>query len=118
MQENNNYQRWFVDSFYTYAGAPKLEAALMRYARHHFLHCLVYEKDIKDVVSNIKAAQEKIYEQNRRLKKVRVECSKTRLGADDDIIWLYIGEQHLVLQKVREEIETVDPQFHYALVED
>ena len=118
MQENNNYQRWFVDSFYSYAGAPKLEAALMQYARRHFLHCLVYETDIKDVVSNIKAAQEALYKQNRRLKKVRVECSKTRFGADDDIIWLYVGYQHLVLQKVKEEIETVDPQFHYALSGD
>jgi len=115
-QSKNHYQRWFVFDYYTYAGAPKMEDVLMLYAKRHFLHCLIYEDDIKNVVSNIKAAQAKLREKNRRLKDVEVKSYHFR--PEDDITWIYIGKQNIRLRRVVKEIECVDPGSPYRIEEE
>ncbi len=108
--ETHNWQRWFVSGSYTPAGRPKLEDELMRYARGVYLHTLIYETDLPNLVKQIQVKQEQIWEANKRLRKVEV-----KLGRDWYSIvptrWLYIGEQHLVLTKVKDEKETIDPNF-------
>ena len=106
MKESNDFQMWFIHDSYTPAGRPKLEAALMAYAKHYFLDCLVYENDLEYLVANILAEQDILWAQNRRLRKVTVKMS--RIGIDDKTAWLHIGEQHLVLCKVRGDVLCVD----------
>ena len=96
------YQRWFFDGTYVVAGRPKMETELMRLAREKYLDCLVYETYIPDIVKEIRERQDRLYEQNKRLKKVEIRLSK---NDGSNIRWLYIGEQHLTLRKVKEEID-------------
>ena len=97
-----NYQRWFFDSVYVVSGRPKMEDALMAYARQHYYECLVYESFIPEIVKEIRELQNRLYEQNKRLKKVLIVISKYD---GSSVRWLHIGDQHLTLRKVKEEIE-------------
>ena len=99
---NDIYQRWFFDSAYVISGRPKMEDLLMQYARRHYYECLVYESFLPKIVKELKEYQETILEQNKRLKKAEIYLSK-----DDgsSTRWLNIGEQNLVLRKVRDEID-------------
>ena len=97
------YPRWFVYEAYTYAGAPKLEDALMTWASVNYLHCLVAENLLDYVVEKIQAKQEELWNDNKRLKKVSVSLSKPG-GFDTGLRRLYIGHQQLVLRKVKDEI--------------
>ena len=99
----NPHQRWFVVDCYAPAGRPQMEDQLMAYARKQWLHCTVYETFIPSMVKDLQDRQELLWNANKRLKKVDIHYSS--LGADDGIVWLYIGEQHLTLRKIREEIE-------------
>lgn len=97
------YPRWFVYEAYTYAGAPKLEDALMTWASVNYLHCLIAENLLDYVVEKIQAKQEELWNENKRLKKVSVSLSKPG-GFDTGLRRLYIGHQQLVLRKVKDEI--------------
>ena len=98
----NLYQRWFFDGAYVVAGRPKMENMLMHYARAKYDECLVYESFLPSIALELLDQQNRYYEQNKRLKKVEIRLSK-----DDgsNIRWLRIGEQHLTIRKVREEID-------------
>ena len=118
---NNDYQLWYVESAYEAAGRPKMEHALMAYARKYFLYCTVYERDLNDIVSNLKAAQDRFYESNKRLKKCDIVLTEPFSFLHDGSMYgsrstrnIRIGAQSLFLRKVREEIGCVDPQFPYA----
>lgn len=97
------YPRWFVYEAYTYAGAPKLEDALMTWASVNYLHCLIHDALLDYVVARIKTKQEELWDENKRLKKVDVSLSKPG-GFDTGIRRIYIGHQQLVLRKVKDEI--------------
>lgn len=97
------YPRWFVYEAYTYAGAPKMEDALMTWASVNYLHCLIAENLLDYVVEKIQAKQEELWNDNKRLKKVSVSLSKPG-GFDTGLRRLYIGHQQLVLRKVKDEI--------------
>lgn len=97
------YPRWFVYDYYTYSGAPKLEDALMTWARLQYLHCLIAESLLDYVVKKIQEKQEELWAENKRLKKVEIRFSKS--DWDSGHKWLYIGSQHLSLRKVKDEIE-------------
>ena len=97
------YPRWFVYEAYTYAGAPKLEDALMTWASVNYLHCLIAENLLDYFVEKIQAKQEELWNENKRLKKVSVSLSKPG-GFDTGLRRLYIGHQQLVLRKVKDEI--------------
>lgn len=116
---NNDYQRWYVESAYEPATGSKMEHALMGYVRKYFIDCLVYEKDIDDVVSNVNAAQERFYESNKRLRKVAIykqaPFAYSLTGNERRTTMLIrIGVMSITLRKIREEIETVDPEFPNA----
>ena len=96
------YQRWFFDSAYVVAGRPKMEDALMHYAREHYYVCLVYETFLPEIVKEIQEHQDRLYEQNKRLKKVEIRLSK---NDGSSTRWLHIGAQHLTIRKVKEEID-------------
>ena len=113
---NNNYQRWFVNNHYSVAGRPKMEDALMRYAKKVFMHTLIYQADLQDLVANINAKQRELAKENGRLKPVDIRLSSLREG--EKIIWLYIGSQNLTLCKVKEEIEVIDPDCPYRVEEE
>lgn len=98
------YPRWFVYDYYTYAGAPKLEDALMTWARLQYLHCLIAESQLDYVVKKIEEKQEELWEQNKRLKKVEIRFSMNDTW-DHGHKWLHIGNQQLRLRKVKDEIE-------------
>lgn len=97
------YPRWFVYEAYTYAGAPKLEDAMMTWASVNYLHCLIAENLLDYVVEKIQAKQEELWNENKRLKKVSVSLSKPGVF-DTGLRRLYIGHQQLVLRKVKDEI--------------
>lgn len=99
---SQNYQRWFFDGAYVVAGRPKMEAELMSHFREKYLDCLVYETFIPEIVKEIQGYQDRLYEQNKRLKKVEIRLSK---NDGSNTRWLHIGEQHLTLRKVKSEIE-------------
>ena len=102
----NPYQRWFVVDYYAPAGRPQMEVQLMAYARKQWLHCSVYETFVPSMAKDLMDRQDILWNANKRLKKVDIHT--TSLRADDGVAWLYIGEQHLVLRKIREEIEYVN----------
>ena len=102
MIPNPTYQRWFFDSAYVVSGRPKMEDELMNYVRKAYLDCLVYETFLPKIVQEIREHQDRLYEQNKRLKKVEVTLSR---NDGSSTRWLYIGAQHFYLRKVKEEIE-------------
>lgn len=105
METNNTYQRWFISNAYTVNGRPKMEAALMTYAREAWLHCSIYGFDLLDMVDVLGRVQGKLQMEHRQWAPVKVI-----LTVDDgtEVRWLKIGAQHLTLQKIREELEYVE----------
>lgn len=97
------YPLWFVYDYYTYSGAPKLEDALMTWARLEYLHCLISNSHLDYVVKEIQEKQDELWNENKRLKKVEIRFSKND-SWDPGHKWLYIGSQHLLLRKVKDEI--------------
>lgn len=99
----NLYQRWFVTDYYICAGRPQMEDQLMDFARKEWLYCSVYETFIPSMVKDLKERQDILWKANKRLKKVDIHV--TPLRRDEDLVFLYVGAQHLTLRKIREEIE-------------
>jgi hypothetical protein len=81
-----------------------MEKLLVNDAISHLEHCIVYEKDFRKIVAELDFTQKNIRLEKPNLKKVD-NLTILRHGPDDDIAWLTIGESHLVLQKVKEEIK-------------
>ena len=100
----DKYPRWFVYDSYTPAGRPKLEDALMTWAKLQYLHTIIAEDQLKSVVDRILDKQDELWNENKRRKKVDVSLSR-RDHFENTVRWLYIGAQHLALRKVRDEIE-------------
>lgn len=99
----DKYPRWFVYDSYTPAGRPKLEDALMTWAKVNYEYCLIADELLPYVVEQIKKKQDELWEQNKRLKKVEIRLSQNNSFHPGNK-WLYIGDQHLALRKVRDEI--------------
>lgn len=98
------YPRWFVYDTYEIAGRPKMENALMTWAKVNYNHCIIAEELLHYVVQNIKNKQDELWEQNKRLKKVEISLSKNDTGFHNNHCRIYIGAQSLSLWKVRDEI--------------
>lgn len=101
----HNYQRWFVNGTYQYAGAPKLEQAVFSFAEKRYLHTIIYEADINKVVADIKAKAELLHRENKKCKPVEVSDSRNPLVPESRNI--RIGEHFLNLTKVKEELEYI-----------
>lgn len=101
----NNYQRWFASSLYSVGGRPKMETALVEYARRAWLHCSIYDSDLHDTVDVLNQVQDRLKIEHRQWAPVKIiltvdDCTHVR--------WLKIGAQHLVFQMIREELEYVE----------
>lgn len=91
--------RWFVYDYYTAAGRPKMEDALMEVAKTIYLNRII--NDPAQIVEYIKRRQETLHMANKRLKKVDIAFSD--YTADHVNALLKIGQQHLRLRRIREE---------------
>lgn len=98
-------ERWFVYDYYRAAGRPKMEDALMEYARQELLYKIVYRQDFNGIVTMLNRKQQELYAENKRLKAVEVRFSKdySYTVGEDSNKQLYIGSQWLNLRKIEGE---------------
>lgn len=101
------WERWFVYDRCQFSNRPKLEDAVMEYAKDAFLYCTVYDKDMQDMLSNIKAKHDELRKLNKRWASVDIYLTEVYKGH----ISLVIGESSLRLRSIRNEIECIDPDF-------
>lgn len=87
--------QYFVTNYYHPAGRPRMEDNLMSRAITLYLHCIVV--NLNEMVTFMQKAQEILWEQNKRVKKVDISYHH----GHGEIIFFHIGSSHLTLQKVR-----------------
>lgn len=104
MKELSENTRWFIDNAYVVAGRPKMEAALMDFARGKFMHHLVWDSDLDNLVGQILQQQTQLRSENKRWQSVDVHLSDRSRSVNNNLIWLHIGEQYLILQRVMGEL--------------
>jgi hypothetical protein len=93
---------WFVASAYTVGGTPKAEDATMSYARKEYLHTMIPDYMIPEVVKDIEAYRDRLLQENRRLSTVNVSF---HTGYTDDIRYIFVGRQSLHLIRLKKVIE-------------
>lgn len=98
------YPRWFVSEDYSPSGRPKLETELTEFAKQKFLYRIVDDDNLDQLELILADKQERIYEANRRLKKVRLVLGPARTFSGKTFRFLYIGDSYLTLTKVRGEV--------------
>ena len=101
-------KKWFIYDYYTYAGAPRLEQYVATIARECYMYRLINDEDLPRLVEKLNAIQDKGWLENKRTKKVEIKLSRENLGFENDLRWLYIGDQHLCLRKVKGELNFED----------
>ena len=99
MKELDLNTRWFVYDCYAVAGRPKMESALVDYAREHYLYRIVWQGDLQKLVTELNEQQLNLHAQNKRLQIVDVTLSANSMY--NDIQYLGIGQQHFTLRRVR-----------------
>lgn len=99
MKELDLNTRWFVDNYHTIAGRPKMEDALVDYAREHYLYRIVWQGDLQKLVTELNEQQLNLHAQNKRLQIVDVTLSANSMY--NDLQYLGIGQQHFTLRRVR-----------------
>ncbi len=101
MEDNNNIL-WFCVEAYRPSGRPKLEVELAGYVRELVIYSLVVEGDFDALLRLIIDKQEKLHQENKRLKKVEVKVSKSDdpYFHDSGNKWLYIGMHSFHFKKV------------------
>lgn len=101
-----NTKRYFVSGHYSVAGRPKMEDELMRRAVTYYLRTIVTDRDkMADFVMSL---QDQLSAQNPRWKKVRIYYYDGVEGTS----FFHIGEQHLTLQEIRENVEDISNPFN------
>lgn len=100
--DNSDNNLWFFYDLHTTAGRPKMEDALMDYAKEAYLHGLVVEDDFAQILFDLEDRQREILESNKRLRRVEVRLIYNPYYSD--AADLRIGEQYLRLRKVRKVI--------------
>ena len=108
MEKNEN--RWFVSDYYAAAGRPKMEDALMDFARKRWLYSIVPECQMEQMVEVLNREQARLKAENRRWGNVDVRLGVWDRGnfGKDDHVRLYVGSQNLFLRLIRREYEEVD----------
>lgn len=102
MQKDEN--GWFISDYYVAAGRPKMEEALMQFALDTFLYGLYYEFDLDGLVVLLNKKQAELRAENGRLKEVSVRLGmKEEAQRGSHLRRLYVGEQWLLIRKVRED---------------
>ena len=92
---------YFVYDYYSVAGSPKVEAAVMAYAQKEYLYWLISERAMDAVVNDLKAYMQHVLDANRRLKPVDIHLSDERFEFNGHRT-LYIGSNTLRLRKVKD----------------
>ena len=92
---------YFVYDYYSVAGSPKAEAAVMAYAQKEYLYLLISERALDAVVNDLKAYMQLMLDANRRLKSVDIHLSDERFEFNGHRT-LYIGSNTLRLRKVKD----------------
>ena len=104
-----NEQRWFVSDYYVAAGRPKMEDALMEFARKKWLYSIVPECQLEQMVEILNREQARLKAENRRWGEVKVRLAVyDGPWGKDDHVRLYIGAQNLFLRLIRREYESMD----------
>jgi len=88
-------KQYFVTDYYHPAGRPRMEDNLMSRAITLYLHCIVV--NLNEMVSFMQKAQEILWEQNKRIKKVTISYHH---GHEGHVLFC-IGACHLSLQEIR-----------------
>lgn len=104
MKELSENTRWFIANAYVVAGRPRMESALMDFAKQKYLYYLVYDSDLGSLVEQILKQQTQLRAENPRWQSVDVHITDFARRYNDNLIWLHIGAQHLTLQLVMGEI--------------
>ena len=73
----------------------------MQYARERYMNCLIDESDLPMVIEELEQYQDNLHEQNKRLRPAEIRITGGYQGVRR---LLRIGEQHLVLVKVKDVI--------------
>lgn len=94
---------YFVYDYYSAAGRPKAEDAVMAYASKKYLYCLIEDRMLEDVQMDLERYCMKIREENKRLAPVNISVSDPRHEFDGHRV-IHIGQQSMRLRKVRETI--------------
>ena len=93
------YPMWFCFDVYEYAGAPKLERALMDFAKERFSNALFNEEAIQpECVDELEAHAYVLLKKNPRWKPVLIR--KVINKAVPDLMYVNIGNMELRLRKV------------------
>jgi len=93
---------WFVASAYTVGGTPKAEDATMSYAKKEYLHTMIPGYMIPYVIKDIEAYRDRLLEENKRLKTVKVYAGT---GYSKDMKHIHVGSQSLCLIRLKKVIE-------------
>lgn len=102
---------YFCYDHYLPAGRPMMESALREYARLLLLHRSIAGADIDDLTAVIMARQAELAEQHHSWKPVEIRYSAGTNG----LVWFYIGESHLQLQKIEGRFEGFVQHFDPSL---
>ena len=105
--KKNDENRWFVSDYYAAAGRPKMEDALMEFARKSWLYSIVPECQMEQMVVVLNREQARLKAENKRWGDVNVRLGIWDRGpfGKDDHARLYIGSQNLFLRLIRREFE-------------
>ena len=79
-------------------------------AQKTYIGCLVKDEDLPCLVARLNETQDKLLSENKRLKKCEISLSSNDFGYYSDIKYLYIGHHHLVMKKVKEELNFEDEE--------
>ena len=88
---------YFVDNFYHLSGCPKMEDALMNYARNKWLYRMVLEEELDEVVEDIEVEQARILKENPKLRHTEVNIGKSYVSHYRS---LFVGQQSLSMIEV------------------
>lgn len=103
---SERFPRWFVSGCQHLSGRPKAEDLLMVKAKEKFLHRTIYESDIENIVQFLINYQNKLLKENPRLKAVDIRATRYK---GEVFGWIDVGSSHLVLTRIAEELEIVEP---------
>lgn len=99
MEEMLDNERWLVFDCHCVAGRPKMEDALMEYARNELLYKIIYRKDFDGIVTLLNKKQQELCADNKHLKPVEIGY----LYGTGTVRWIYIGYQTIHLCKIEGE---------------
>ena len=97
-------KRWFVMSVYHPGGLKTLNDALMEIVKVDYLYHIIPEDRLNNVVEQLKAHQEDLHGQNRRLRKVDISLYQEDEKFNPGRRTLAIGDARVTLQKVMGEM--------------